>query len=1141
MTKNMELSLADVLSQMVDECQTLPSEVLDLLLSNFSRRSAKLTPSAHQLTVQISTSSSDRLQSHVAQYFSENIVAASSEEDIEEREKELQASHALIAQINRTVPALLLNVVAILEQELTAEDVLVRQIAIRTLGQMLGEKTSVSLAATYPSAWRAWLGRSRDKVSSMRVLWIESLSGVLANHSELRADVTPVLTEKLQDPDERVRATLVRVIGTLDYETVLHHLDRDFLVKVAERLRDRRLAVRAEAQEALGRLYSLAYPEIENHDPAATKHFAWIPSAMLRSSIVETVDSKPIVPMIAAFEKHILPLPARPEDEGAWVNRLLMVMKNLDEQNLKALFNKLNNMQTPHTRKPYLPFIEACEAYNGGVMTEKEAETLAKLKASLRGSTILMPNGEKATHDLLAFAKTNDTRIFRLLKACIDPNTDFKSYLKARTEALRRVEAADEKLLPTMTAFVQIASYPFVNRHSVPTLLKRLSSGKSQWRDSQIGSQGGPSSTRESVASTVGSQSQGPFLSSLSDMEAFKISAGKTLDFISKSSPEMYYPHVSDLIRSLQEEGETALTEATLRGLCAVKRSGRQLTLDSRALERLALFVRQGTPSQAKYAARLLALSHKDISGAGRHIEELLSELTTRIKTARPSQLVCDLGALGQFIKHAPALAENVWDTILKEVLKDLGKDWSEQILSAYSEDDDWVSDSKMEDSVKAKLLGLDILTERGIASMGPEGDKVAEVTVPVFRLLFRALDSGETRAMNTPLAIKARLRLKAALCVLKLAALPAGDKAIQRDFINLALVVQDPSYQVRNQFLHKILLELNKPLSHRRHLAPRYNAIPFVAAIDPEEENPQMVAAWASRFASLPADVRLKQAEMTVCRYVHLLSHHPDFARDSIDSIKEFVPYLQFFIDCISTEKNVGLLYYLAGRLKTVRDGSSQGASENLYTLSELTQLVIKHKAARHNWRLEAYPGTFKVPSDTGLKPLPSPEAQKEIYSSVWLPQSIVDSIEAEIAKAERRRAVNAGGGGPKEASGERKRKTSSTDAAAKKAARRSANKRKRLSKKASGGGDGGDEDASGGSGSDSDASTSEKSEVSEDEEVPEGGDEEGRGARTRVAAIRRNERRAERRAALAKSRGATAKNTAAGEDEDSELSDVE
>lgn len=1151
MSLNVEISLADILAQLVADCVRVPAEVLEILLDNFTPKASKLNPAAQRLAVQICSASSDRLQGDVAQHFSESIVAASSEDEPEEKEKELRRYHSLIREIHRHVPDLLRNVVAVLEQELTAEDILVRQIAVQTLGHMLGDKSNPPLASGYPSTWKAWLGRARDKVPALRILWVESVGGLLVNHAHLRPELTPILSEKLIDPDEKVRMGLVRVIGSLDYEAALHHLDRTLLCGMSDRLLDRRLPVRSEAQQALGRLYGLAYPEVESHEPAAIKHFAWIPNALLNTSYT---DSKFTLPLIATFEKYVLPLPAQAEDEPVWVNRLLMVMKHLDDRATKALFLRLNNMQAPHSRKPYLPFIENCERFNGGLVEENEEQVKKTLSLAIRGSVSLMVDQDKAVQDLTAFAKLSDSRIYRLFKVCLTPSTELKTYLKARAEVLRRIEASDAKLLPTMKRFLRLASYPFINRSTVPTLLKRLTRNNSQWRESQIGSltrdESGSADLSQGIAADEIQTQQTQNMTSLTDKDAFRRCAARALAFISKHSPEMYESLTLELIRSLNEEGTPQLLEEALRALCATKIIGRAVFLDKRATDRICRLILQGTQLQAKFGARLLALSSKDNPSAARRADELLSEISGRLSKDEPAQLVRDLSALGQFFKHAPDASANVWDGVVRDVLRDLSKAWPAGAAELYDPEDDWVDDSGMDDSVRAKLLGLDVLCKRSIAATS-EAEVAGDLTIPVFRLMWRTIEAGEPKNLGTPAPVKSRLRLQAALCVLKLAALPACDQLIDRDFLNLALVVQDACFHVRSLFLHKLLLYLNSGSGphKRRKLATRYNAIPFMAAIDPENENREMVLSWASCLRALPNEDRIKRAELTLCRYVHLLAHHPDFSRGSDESVKDFVPYVQFYLDCIASERNVGLLFYLAGRLKTVRDGVSQGASENLYTLSEMTQLIIKHKATKYGWRLDQFPGTFKVPSDTGLRALPSPQARKDIYETVWLPVSVSDTLEHEIARAEKKSrpgtaAVAAiGTKGTNGANARKREKSPSKDFGGKvfKKAKHASPHRRGKSEKNFLKDEEEDEDSD---------EVDQDAAVSSDEEISDG-EEEGRGARAKAQARERNKKRAQRREALAAERAEAHVKARSGnavdddnendDDESSELSDVE
>lgn len=85
----------------------------------------------------------------------------------------------------------------------------------------------------------------------------------------------------------------------------------------------------------------------------------------------------------------------------------------------------------------------------------------------------------------------------------------------------------------------------------------------------------------------------------------------------------------------------------------------------------------------------------------------------------------------------------------------------------------------------------------------------------------------------------------------------------------------------------------------------------------------------------------------------------------------------------------NVSLLHHIASKIKTVRSveldstpdqpdsepnrvSSSlltirrmSSSGQNLYALSELTQLIIRNKAARHSWSVSTYPGKVKMPKD--------------------------------------------------------------------------------------------------------------------------------------------------------------------------------
>jgi len=56
------------------------------------------------------------------------------------------------------------------------------------------------------------------------------------------------LIDRIHDADERVRASICKVIGSLDFETALHHISEETLKAVGGRMSDKRVSYRRRAQ-----------------------------------------------------------------------------------------------------------------------------------------------------------------------------------------------------------------------------------------------------------------------------------------------------------------------------------------------------------------------------------------------------------------------------------------------------------------------------------------------------------------------------------------------------------------------------------------------------------------------------------------------------------------------------------------------------------------------------------------------------------------------------------------------------------------------------------------------------------------------------------------------------------------------------
>lgn len=135
----------------------------------------------------------------------------------------------------------------------------------------------------------------------------------------------------------------------------------------------------------------------ESRDQDAILHFAWIPSVIVRillsdASLQYVFSSQQMtnysprcrdrrlikVEVEATIFRHILPLPSKDEEESQWVDRLLIVLQHMGENDASALLSLMAWVEyvfivsldliladsSFFRRGPYGPFIDACEKNN---------------------------------------------------------------------------------------------------------------------------------------------------------------------------------------------------------------------------------------------------------------------------------------------------------------------------------------------------------------------------------------------------------------------------------------------------------------------------------------------------------------------------------------------------------------------------------------------------------------------------------------------------------------------------------------------------------------------------------------------------------------------------------------------------------
>ncbi|KAF8582552.1 ARM repeat-containing protein [Ramaria rubella] len=980
LAKNVEICITEILVALIDEAQSVPHTVLESIMAQFLGSNARMDQPAYRIVVEVCNTTADKLQRYVGQYFTDIIVQHSKDDDF----AEIRTAHDLIKQINRDCSSLLHNVVPQLEQELLVSEYEVRLLATQVLGEMFADKSGMDLIKKYANVWDGWQAKKKDKSPGVRIAFVEACQGIVALHPELRKDVEDALFVKLHDPDDKVRAATCKLYSQLDYETALHHVSAKQLQAVAERCLDKKYAVRIEAMITLGKLFALARPEIENGDPAAITQFAWMPQEILHGAQANT-ENKMMAETILL--QYILPLPPKGEDEAGWTEQCLTIMKHLDERAMNMLLSLSGLKQVRPTI--FERFIQCCEENNGGVIDENESLITRRLNAVVQRLASIFSDRTKAAEDMHTFAKLNEGRLYKLLKTCMDTQTDLKTLVKSSNEFSRRIEQASSSIADTMSGIQRKGSLWIINTSSIPSLVKRI--------------QRAPDTTSDD---------------SPSEADRLARVAKVALSYISKHCPAIHKPHVGEFAKALADEKNVRLGEVALQALAAAQWD----TTDKRTRDRVIKYAQGVNVRHAKFAGRLI--------GRMKDREDLALGVITAIADALPDAeedlLVGHLTTLAELVKAVPDAFEQKSDVIVGFLVKQILTKASSFEDDIMDDDDveEWAPDDEVSWLTKARLLTIKICRNRCLTH--GNSDSAADVGTPVIKMLFTLLANGGSMVEDNhdDPKVKSRLRLLAATSLVQLAAIPVYCEAIMPNLALLAVTMQDSCFQVRMGFLVKLISYLT-----RNKTDPRFNTIIFLTAHDPEREVRDKARSYvAYTLARASAEIRVSSFEMNFSRLIHLLAHHPDFAI-ATQNLQETSKYIEFFLDLISTGDNVPFLYHLAMKTKTVRD-ASPAHNDSLYCASELAQEIIKTRAKLNGWQLTSYPGKVKLPSDIFTR-LENAETANKIMKTIYLPEEMTSWL-GEIGKTVRSPNAKGKGRANGEVKGSRKRKSPSKPRAA-------------------------------------------------------------------------------------------------------------
>ncbi|KAJ2889943.1 Sister chromatid cohesion protein pds5, partial [Coemansia aciculifera] len=450
---NIQMQILDILQQLLEEPKSVPQDVIDVILLQFTKRRQQDNPATHQLASDLANATADILQKYIYQYFNDVIVSAA-QQRVGQRQQEgdgqqrgragpgdsmddLRSAHYLILELNKSAPGTLLNVVPQLEEELGVDDVDIRVLATGVLGEMFAEK-GFTLAKRYESTWKTWKGRRADASAVVRIQWIEHAVSLYQYQPQLSRELNEYIVEKLCDVDDKVRQVACHSLGLLEMSASVQAAIGENVVKaLGDRCKDRKPVVRSEAIIALATIYSQVFDELEQGATGAQAKWGSIPSTifMLRYINDPDIDSKVESILTGAILNF-----AKIKDDRSRCQRLLVVFDSLTTKARSGFFSYMRRQQDIILLTDL--FLTLCEKQgasspsagdDSGAVIEQQLRLLAvKIAAHF-------PEKAKVESALGQLASLHDVEVYKGLRETMDVKNDIKAVRKYQKSSLKKL------------------------------------------------------------------------------------------------------------------------------------------------------------------------------------------------------------------------------------------------------------------------------------------------------------------------------------------------------------------------------------------------------------------------------------------------------------------------------------------------------------------------------------------------------------------------------------------------------------------------------------------------------------------------------------------------------------------------------
>ncbi|KAJ9622695.1 Sister chromatid cohesion protein pds5 [Taxawa tesnikishii (nom. ined.)] len=963
LSKNVEYHMTRMLSTLVDECESLPSQVIDTILAQFLRTDPSTfplqtrknekhgmlqlqqLPPPYNMAKSICNSSPEKMSRCISQYFSSIMLDTSEtvssskvkklangkrrrgsdesedEDDArpvhsEEDYKELRKGHRLLRELWRSAPDVLQNLVPHLETELSAENVQLRLLATETIGDLISGIGAAGPPAPPKLDPTAYPSQSVDQDSD-RMTSYNFLTSPSAPHAFSSTYPTTYqnFVNRQNDKTAQVRSMWVACVGRiLTTSAGGIGLDPDeqqqFLRSMASMLVDHDERVRLAAVQAIARF------SFEDIIQKLGSHGSVTDEGSVLANLTDRIKDRKHNVRVEAMELlgRLWGVAAGAITEGS---ERFPPIKSKGQQQANGSSQRVRDSQQPAAGASDERPLDAdvIRAQRLLVLVRDLEQKAKTVFYALQGRQAQMAKWVEA---------------FLIRCEAYNGGVAGKGSKEAKDNLEKYIDALAKTQPDVVTASDNLWKFAKVHDRRCYQLTRFAMDPDSDYRrvyksirelTKRIEDAGGNKASMLTTLTPLLQQSSVVLYNkshvpaimefSRTDDGGLAAIAHEVLNQISTVSPAVFKAHVRELCVALEKQapkpGETSDpgTVETLKA-CAgfAQRYPSEMPRDTKFLQSMVQFAVHGNPKAAKHAVTVVSATEER---RDMYIKEIVTQCVENFTYGANGSL-SKLAAISQLMLVAAGDIEDKHDAI-KAIA--IGEVLLKVRVSAKEDDPAWQDD--VDDDCAAKLWALKILANqlRWYATSAPTADLESSGLThakPVYKLLFTIVEGeGEiSKKKDTPAHHKSQLRLASAILLLKLSSSSKHFDSMltPSDFNKLATITQDALPEVRSSFVEHV----KKYLGQAR-LPVRFYALVFMYAFEPKESVKHEVETWLRARAAASAKLQDTVMEATFARFLSLLAHHPDFSME-VEHLEDFVEYILFYLRTVASQRNLPLIF---------------------------------------------------------------------------------------------------------------------------------------------------------------------------------------------------------------------------------------